>query len=61
MGETERDQEWIDLRGADGKVKARLNKTTGVLIIKERQTYHRWSILTMIEAGIPVDINLTSC
>ncbi len=55
------EHEWIDLRGADGKIKARLNRLTGVLIIKERQIYHHWSLLPMMQDGKTVDINLTSC
>ena len=55
------EQEWVDLRGEDGKIKARLNRTTGVLVIKERHAYHRWSILPMLQDRQPIDINLTSC
>lgn len=39
--------EWVNLCGTDGKVKARLNKVTGELVIKERGEYHRWNVIDL--------------
>jgi len=39
--------EWINLCGTDGKVKARLNKVTGELVIKDHGEYHRWNVLDL--------------
>ena len=61
MGEGAVEQEWVDLRGEDGKIKARLNRLTGVLVIKERHVYHQWALLPMIREGKAVEINLSSC
>lgn len=35
---------WTNLVGTDGKVKARLNRLTGELIIRERHVEHRWNV-----------------
>ena len=54
MGETAvtEDTEWINLRGSDGKVKASFNRATGELVIKERDQYHHWDILSFLKREI---------
>lgn len=42
--------EWANLCGTDGKVKARLNRLTGDLTIKERGIIHIWNIKDLIGA-----------
>ena len=37
-------ERWINLTGSDGKVKGRLNLTTGELVIRERGVYHKWAL-----------------
>ena len=44
--------EWANLCGTDGKVKARLNRLTGELVIKERGEYYRWNVLDLCRAGV---------
>lgn len=39
--------DWVKLVGADGKVKASLNKVTGELVIKERGEFHHWNVLDL--------------
>lgn len=46
--------EWANLCGTDGKVKARLNRLTGELVIKERGDYHRWNVLDLCKTGTVV-------
>lgn len=43
--------EWANLCGTDGKVKARLNRLTGELVIKERGDYHRWNVIDLCRVG----------
>jgi len=40
--------EWVNLYGNDGKVKARLNRCTMELVIKERRDYHSWRLAAML-------------
>jgi len=62
MGETTDDKsQWINLCGDDGKVRARLNRGTGELVIKDRREYHRWSIPTLLGMPKPMDIILNPC
>lgn len=44
--------DWANLCGVDGKVKARLNRLTGELVIKERGDYHRWNVLDLCKTGV---------
>ncbi len=44
--------EWANLCGTDGKVKARLNRLTGELVIKERGDYHRWNVLDLCRTDV---------
>lgn len=41
--------EWVNLYGNDGKVKARLNRCTMELVIKERRDYHTWRLSALVE------------
>ena len=43
--------DWMNLVGADGKVKARLNRATGELVIKERNQYHRWPVFSFLRSS----------
>lgn len=54
---TERD-EWCNLVGSDGKVKARLNRRTGELVIKERGEFHKWPILSLLKG---IELQPQSC
>ena len=40
--------EWVNLYGSDGKVKARLNRVTLELVVKERGQYHTWRLAAMV-------------
>jgi hypothetical protein len=40
--------DWVNLYGNDGKVKARLNRCTMELVIKERRDYHTWRLSAML-------------
>jgi hypothetical protein len=42
-------ERWINLKGVDGKTRARLNLDTGELVIRDRGVYHRWSLRTLLE------------
>lgn len=44
--------DWTNLCGTDGKVKARLNRITGELVIKERGDYHRWNVLDLCRTDV---------
>ena len=44
--------EWANLCGTDGKVKARLNRLTGELVIKERGDYHRWNVIDLCRVDV---------
>ncbi len=48
--------EWANLCGTDGKVKARLNKLTGELVIKERGDYHRWNVIELCRTQDMIEI-----
>lgn len=43
--------EWVNLYGSDGKVKARLNRVTLELVVKERGQYHTWRLAAMVMRG----------
>ena len=47
--------EWVNLYGSDGKVKARLNRVTLELVVKERGVYHSWRLAAMVEPGQNAD------
>jgi hypothetical protein len=58
--------EWVNLYGSDGKVKARLNRHTLELVVKERGCYHSWRLASMVErtqntSGAPVESAPVSC
>ncbi len=42
-------ERWINLKGNDGKTRARLNLDTGELVIRDRGVYHKWPLLTLLE------------
>ena len=42
--------ERVNLYGSDGKVKARLNRVTLELVVKERGQYHTWRLAAMVAA-----------
>lgn len=55
--------EWVNLYGSDGKVKARLNRDTWELVVKERGVYHSWRLAAMVnlrqsmtDGQLPVEI-----
>lgn len=41
--------EWVNLYGNDGKVKARLNRCTMELVIRDRRVNHSWRLAAMVE------------
>lgn len=43
-------ERWVNLTGSDGKVKARLNVTTGELVIRDRGVFHRWALRFLLES-----------
>ena len=47
--------EWVNLYGSDGKVKARLNRDTLELVVKERGVYHSWRLAAMVKLGQNAD------
>ena len=47
--------EWVNLYGSDGKVKARLNRETMELVVKERGVYHSWRLAAMVKLGQNAD------
>lgn len=47
--------EWVNLYGSDGKVKARLNRDTMELVVKERGVYHSWRLAAMVKLGQNAD------
>ncbi len=47
--------EWVNLYGSDGKKKAAYNWRTGELVVKERNTYHRWRLATIVDAVCDTD------
>lgn len=48
---------WINLCGVDGKVKARLNRFTGELLIKDHGDYHRWNVLELCQTATFVQVD----
>jgi len=46
---TAQPERWVNLTGSDGKVKARLNVTTGELVIRDRGIFHRWALRLLLE------------
>jgi hypothetical protein len=42
-------EHWINLLGSDGKVKGRLNLDTGELVIRDRGTFHKWPLLSLLK------------
>ncbi len=40
--------EWVNLYGNDGKVKARLNRCTMELVIRDRRVNHSWRLAAMV-------------
>lgn len=58
--------EWVNLYGNDGKVKARLNRCTMELVIKERRDYHTWRLSALVELvqssdTSPVENTVAAC
>jgi hypothetical protein len=50
--------DWVNLCGEDGRVKARFNRRTSELVIKERGAYHQWRLaLLLLNPELP-DNNL---
>lgn len=47
--------EWVNLYGSDGKVKARLNRVTLELVVKERGQYHTWRLAAMVATVAETD------
>lgn len=43
--------DWTNLCGDDGRVKARFNRRTFELVVKERGVYHSWRLATMVKLG----------
>ncbi len=41
-------ERWVNLTGSDGKTKARLNLDTGELVIRDRGTYHKWPLRSLL-------------
>lgn len=44
-------ERWINLKGNDGKTRARLNLDTGELVIRDRGVYHKWLLLALLNGG----------
>ena len=51
---------WVNLCGTDGKVKARLNRLTGELLIKDHGDYHRWNVLDLCQSVTIVQVDSAS-
>lgn len=44
-------ERWINLKGVDGKTRARLNLDTGELVIRDRGVYHRWTLGALLNGN----------
>jgi hypothetical protein len=53
-------ERWVNLTGSDGKVKGRLNLTTGELVIRERGVYHKWALRDLLAARMCNDLPIES-
>ena len=52
---TWQEPEWVNLSGVDGRVRARINRRTRKLVIKDRGQTHEWDIEEMLQlAGIRI-------
>ncbi len=60
------EQEWVNLYGNDGKIKASFNIRTGELAVKDRGNWHHWNLAAMVKADqnadtFPVEKNAVVC
>lgn len=44
-------ERWINLKGNDGKTRARLNLDTGELVIRDRGVYHKWPLHALLDGS----------
>ena len=48
-------REWANLCGSDGRVKARINRRTRKLVIKDRGNVSEWDIDLLVQLASSVD------
>lgn len=51
--------DWTNLCGEDGRIKARFNRRTSELVIKERGEYHQWRLALLLLHPEFTDNNLS--
>ena len=53
--------DWTNLCGEDGRIKARFNRRTSELVIKDRGEYHQWRLALLLshpefsDSDLPVE------
>jgi hypothetical protein len=52
-------ERWINLKGNDGKTRARLNLDTGELVIRDRGVYHKWLLSALLNGSAGQNVTMS--